>query len=69
MPVLPQVWGDRDALTQVLTQLTENALKFTRTRDPAIIRVWAEDQGETWRVAVQDNGLGGCVALTAMPVS
>ena len=58
MPVLPQVWGDRDALTQVLTQLTENALKFTRTRDPAIIRVWAEDQGETWKVAVQDNGLG-----------
>ena len=56
--VLPEVWGDRDALSQVLTQLTENALKFTRTRDPALIRVWAEDQGETWRVCVQDNGLG-----------
>ncbi|MGY2895085.1 GAF domain-containing protein [Deinococcus sp. UYEF24] len=55
---LPQVWGDWDALKQVLTQLTENALKFTRTRDPAVIRVWAEDQGEAWKVAVQDNGLG-----------
>ena len=42
----------------MLTQLTENALKFTQTRDPAIIRVWAEDQGETWKVCVQDNGLG-----------
>ncbi|WP_161880481.1 ATP-binding protein [Deinococcus alpinitundrae] len=56
--LLPQVWGDWNALTQVLTQLTENALKFTQTRDPAIIRVWAEDQGESWGVFVQDNGLG-----------
>ncbi|MGY2897339.1 ATP-binding protein [Deinococcus sp. UYEF24] len=56
--VLPQVWGDRDALKQVLTQLTENALKFTRTRDPAVIRVWAEEQGDVWKVSVQDNGLG-----------
>ncbi len=55
---LPQVWGDRHALTQVLTQLTENALKFTRTRDPAVIRVWAEDLGDHWRVSVEDNGLG-----------
>ena len=55
---LPQVWGDREALTQVLTQLTENAVKFTQTRDPAVIRVGAEDQGETWSVFVQDNGLG-----------
>ena len=56
--VLPAVLGDRDALSQVLTQLTENALKFTRGRDPAVIRVWAEDQGEAWGVFVQDNGLG-----------
>ncbi|WP_407541057.1 GAF domain-containing protein [Deinococcus radiomollis] len=56
--VLPEVWGDRGALTQVLTQLTENALKFTQSRNPAVIRVWAEDQGESWSVRVQDNGLG-----------
>ncbi|WP_407541034.1 GAF domain-containing protein [Deinococcus radiomollis] len=55
---LPEVWGDKDVLTQVLTQLGENALKFTMGRDPAIIRIWAEDQGETWRVCVGDNGLG-----------
>ncbi|WP_407572914.1 GAF domain-containing protein [Deinococcus altitudinis] len=55
---LPRVWGDWDALKQVLTQLTENAVKFTRTRDPATIRIWAEDQGEMWSISVQDNGLG-----------
>ena len=55
---LPTVRGDRDALNQVLTQLTENALKFTRTRDPAVVRVWAEDQGVCWKVSVEDNGLG-----------
>ena len=55
---MPLVRGDRDALTQVLTQLTENALKFTRTRDPALIKVWAEDRGDAWGVFVQDNGLG-----------
>ncbi|WP_407543209.1 GAF domain-containing protein (plasmid) [Deinococcus radiomollis] len=55
---LPEVWGDREALTQVLTQLTENAVKFTQTRDPAVIRVSAEDTGETWSIQVQDNGLG-----------
>ena len=55
---LPQVWGDPDALKQVLTQLTENAVKFTKTRDPATVRIWAEDQGETWAMFVQDNGLG-----------
>jgi len=55
---LPAVQGDWDALKQVLTQLTENALKFTRTRDPAIIRVWAEEQDSSWKVSVGDNGLG-----------
>ncbi|WP_407572623.1 sensor histidine kinase [Deinococcus altitudinis] len=58
MTALPIVEGDWDALKQVLTQLTENAVKFTQTRDPAVIRVWAEDQGEAWKVSVQDNGLG-----------
>ncbi|WP_407543318.1 ATP-binding protein (plasmid) [Deinococcus radiomollis] len=55
---LPEVWGDPDALKQVLTQLTENAVKFTQTRDPAVIRVWAEEQEEAWKVCVKDNGLG-----------
>ncbi|ULH18334.1 ATP-binding protein (plasmid) [Deinococcus sp. KNUC1210] len=55
---LPVVQGDQTALTQVLTQFIENALKFSRTRDPAVIRVYAADQGDTWGIFVQDNGVG-----------
>ena len=55
---LPSLQGDQAALTQVLTQYVENALKFTRTRDPAVIRVYAVDHGDAWGVYVQDNGLG-----------
>ncbi len=55
---LPRVWGDQEALSQVLTQLTENALKFTQSRDPASIRIWAEDLGGAWKICVRDNGLG-----------
>ena len=55
---LPTVTGDRDALHGVLTQLIENALKFTRERTPAVIRVWADDLGTGWRVSVGDNGMG-----------
>ncbi|WP_189070335.1 sensor histidine kinase [Deinococcus radiotolerans] len=55
---LPAVWGDERALSQVLTQLTENALKFTQHREPARIEIWAEVQGGGWKVCVRDNGLG-----------
>ena len=55
---LPVVTADRDALYGVMTQLIENAVKFTRGRDPAVIKVWAEDLGTAWRMSVQDNGVG-----------
>ncbi|THF69736.1 GAF domain-containing protein [Deinococcus sp. Arct2-2] len=55
---LPPVWGDAAALKQVLIQLTENALKFTHSRDPAVIKVYAVDQDDAWGIFVQDNGLG-----------
>jgi signal transduction histidine kinase len=56
--VLPTVNGDFDALRLVMTQLIENALKFTKDRARSVIRVWSEDQGDVWRVSVGDNGVG-----------
>ncbi len=55
---LPVVIGDREALHGVLTQLIENALKFSLGRTPALIKVMAEDLGTAWQISVSDNGIG-----------
>ena len=55
---LPEVQGDVELLRRVVTALLDNAVKYTRDRDPAVIAVWAEDQGERWAVRVRDNGVG-----------
>ncbi|GGL79323.1 hypothetical protein GCM10010840_16500 [Deinococcus aerolatus] len=55
---LPEVMGDAGLLRRVMTALVDNAVKYTRDRDQAVITVWAEDQGENWAVFVRDNGVG-----------
>ncbi|WP_161883469.1 GAF domain-containing protein [Deinococcus alpinitundrae] len=55
---LPTVLGDVGLLRRVLMALLDNAMKYTRTRQEALIEVWAEDQEQTWAVFVRDNGVG-----------
>ena len=55
---LPTVTGDVELLRQVITALMDNAVKYTRDRDLAVIEVWAEDRGQSWAVLVRDNGVG-----------
>ncbi|GGL18117.1 hypothetical protein GCM10010844_41210 [Deinococcus radiotolerans] len=55
---LPVVQGDRVTLQQVMTNLLENAAKYSRERDPAVIEVWAEEDVQHWTVVVRDNGAG-----------
>ena len=58
--VLPTFWGDRDRLTQILTNLLSNASKYT-PEDGQIsldVKPIEEDQKIFLQFAVQDNGIG-----------
>ena len=55
---LPVVTGDASTLQQVMTNLVANAVKFSRTRDVAVLQVWAEERPAEWVIHVRDNGVG-----------
>ena len=55
---LPSVQGDPVLLTQCLTNLISNALKFTRPGQPAEVTVGAERLGDRVRLTVRDEGIG-----------
>jgi PAS domain S-box-containing protein len=50
--------ADPALLRQVWLNLLANACKFTRDRDPAVIRVGCRDEGGTTVYVVSDNGVG-----------
>ena len=54
---LPEVWADRTQMAQVFQNLIGNAIKF-RGKEPPVISVQAEKNGQDWRFSVSDNGLG-----------
>jgi len=54
---LPTLPGDRTQLIQVFQNLISNATKFNERSDP-LVQISAEREGEMWRVAVRDNGIG-----------
>jgi len=59
---LPQVQADRTLMRQVLGNLVGNALKYSRRRERAEIRISAtpiESQGQPeWAIRISDNGVG-----------
>lgn len=55
---LPLVMGDHNTLRQVITNVLDNALKYSRTRSPAQVDIWAEERAREWVIHVRDNGVG-----------
>ncbi|WP_407541672.1 PAS domain S-box protein (plasmid) [Deinococcus radiomollis] len=55
---LPVVQGDAVLLHQVLSNLLQNAVKYTRTRPLTVIAVRAYRVEAEWVVEVRDNGVG-----------
>jgi chemotaxis family two-component system sensor kinase Cph1 len=55
---LPTVWADPTFLHLAMINLLSNAVKFTSQKDPAVIRITAEDHPEETVVHVIDNGAG-----------
>ncbi|MEW6184257.1 MAG: ATP-binding protein [Thermodesulfobacteriota bacterium] len=45
-------------LLQVLTNLIDNAIKYSRQASPPRLGIRAEESDSVWRIAVQDNGIG-----------
>ena len=55
---LPAVEADPTLMRQVFVCLLDNAIKFTRRRDPAVIEVGAHEEPDRWIIFVRDNGAG-----------
>jgi two-component system, chemotaxis family, sensor kinase Cph1 len=58
LPPLPRVIADPTFLHLAVFNLLSNAVKFTGQRDPARIRVWAEQDEHETVFHVADNGAG-----------
>jgi light-regulated signal transduction histidine kinase (bacteriophytochrome) len=54
---LPTVVAESRQIGQVVQNLLSNALKFRGPEAPRI-HLWAQQQGDEWVIAVQDNGIG-----------
>ena len=55
---LPAAFGDRTLINQVLVNLLGNAVKFTKTREKAIIEVSGWTEGKENIYCIKDNGVG-----------
>ncbi|HEV7417777.1 MAG TPA: ATP-binding protein, partial [Tianweitania sediminis] len=55
---LPDGYGDAALVRQAFYNLADNAVKYTRDRDPAVIEISGEDAGEEMIYSVRDNGVG-----------
>jgi two-component system CheB/CheR fusion protein len=54
---MPDAYGDKVQLVQLLQNLVGNALKY-QSIDPPVIRIQGKEAPEGWMYSVEDNGIG-----------
>lgn len=55
---LPKALAYRAPLTQVIQNLVENGIKYSKPDTPPRLEVSATDRGRDWLISIQDNGIG-----------
>ena len=55
---LPKIRAHRTPIKQIIQNLINNALKYTRDGVQPIIEISANDQPDEWTISVKDNGIG-----------
>ena len=55
---LPVIFGDSNLIRQVWINLIDNAVKYTNTRDKAIITIGYKEDPKEYIFFIQDNGVG-----------
>ncbi|MES2991492.1 MAG: ATP-binding protein [Pseudomonadota bacterium] len=55
---LPPAWADAALMRQAIGNLIDNAVKYTRGREPAVIEIGGEQRGHETVYTVRDNGVG-----------
>lgn len=55
---LPVITGYRTEVKQLFQNLISNSLKFRRQNDSPVISIWAEEEKDSWKFTVRDNGIG-----------
>jgi two-component system CheB/CheR fusion protein len=55
---MPYILGDPQLLRIVMINLISNAVKFTKTRPRAEIKIACKDEGDKFTCSVNDNGVG-----------
>lgn len=55
---LPPIMGHEGLLTQTISNLVSNAVKFVRHGIQPRVRIWAEPDGAWVRLFIQDHGIG-----------
>jgi len=55
---LPSLTSYRTPVQQVLYNLIENALKYSKKEDPPVIEIQSQEHLDEWEITVKDNGIG-----------